>query len=209
MFERGQSGPAYVLLTRPHSNPTTADSSLVDKLNRLGIERERSLLSPQSLVLLMETLSNFSAVQRRQRSATKRDRDDEDVPIVTHLRHPNRKLNPTEGVDLVEAYQAGEHISSLARRFSMHEQTVKAHLRRAGIRLRPWPRLVAAEIAEAALLYVAGWTLYQLGDTFGCNASTMRRALHLAGVDIRPRGRSSNRRASISDFGESDPGSGD
>jgi hypothetical protein len=41
---------SFVLLTRPLSNPTSQGTAFVNKLNRLGSERERSLLSPQSLV---------------------------------------------------------------------------------------------------------------------------------------------------------------
>jgi hypothetical protein len=41
---------AEVLLTRSLSNPPSEGNAFVNKLNRLGSERERSLLSPQSLV---------------------------------------------------------------------------------------------------------------------------------------------------------------
>ena len=107
------------------------------------------------------------------------------------LRHPNRKLGAEEITSLVDSSTDGAHIRGLARRFGMHEQTVKATLRRAGVELRPWPMLDDEHVDVAAVLYGGGWSLAQLGDRFGCDASTMRRTLHRAGVPTRPRGRSS------------------
>jgi DNA-directed RNA polymerase specialized sigma24 family protein len=108
--------------------------------------------------------------------------------------------------ELVNAYLAGVHLNALAKRFGMHEQTVKAHLQRAGVPVRPRPKLDSTQVEEAAELYADGWSLYQLGDRFGCDASTMRRTLHRAGVTMRGRGRS-DQRASTLQPGESGRGS--
>jgi hypothetical protein len=70
----------------------------------------------------------------------------------------------------------------------MHVQTVRAHLRRTGVDLRPWPKLSTDEIDEAARLYLDGCSLYQLGDRFDCDPSTIRRALQRSGVEIRSSG---------------------
>jgi len=60
----------------------------------------------------------------------------------------NRKLSPTE---LVEPYEARASQAELARRFGLHEQTIRAYLRRQGMRLRA---LMEAQEAEAVRLYV-------------------------------------------------------
>jgi DNA-binding transcriptional ArsR family regulator len=138
----------------------------------------------------METLSNFGPPAKTQKAGEERRPQAEDALIITELRHPNRKLEAAEAAELVNAYLAGDHLNVLARRFGMHEQTVKAHLRRAGVQVRPWPRLSATEIIEASRLYGQGRRLSQLSERFDCNASTMRRALQQAGVRLRPRGRS-------------------
>lgn len=49
----------------------------------------------------------------------------------------NRKLSPAEVAEVVARYQAGASIRSLSQAFGMHEQTVRAHLRRKGVSLRP------------------------------------------------------------------------
>jgi DNA-directed RNA polymerase specialized sigma24 family protein len=141
-------------------------------------------------VLLFETLSNFSPLTRAMKTARESASRDGDVTIITDLRHPNRKLNPEEITALVDAYTAGEPLKGLAQRFGMHEQTVKANLRRADVALRPWPKLTPIEIDEAARRYADGWSLGRLAEIFRCDPSTIRRALARAGVVIRPRGRS-------------------
>jgi hypothetical protein len=65
-----------------------------------------------------------------------------------------------------EAYEAGEQLQALAARFRLHEQTVKAHLRRAGVELRPSPSLSDEQIAEAGWLYDEGWTIVQVAFAF-------------------------------------------
>jgi hypothetical protein len=56
--------------------------------------------------------------------------------VVTELWQPNRKLTPAEVDELVIAYLAGGSIIGVGRRFGVHEQTVKAHLKRRGIAVR-------------------------------------------------------------------------
>ncbi len=72
----------------------------------------------------------------------------------------NRKLSPAEVMELVAAYEAGVSQRELARRFGVHEQTVRAHLRRQGMTLRPLRALTETQDAEAVRLYVdETWTL--------------------------------------------------
>jgi hypothetical protein len=49
----------------------------------------------------------------------------------------NRKLLPGEVEKVVARYKAGASIRSLGEAFGLHEQTVRAHLRRRGVELRP------------------------------------------------------------------------
>jgi DNA-directed RNA polymerase specialized sigma24 family protein len=72
----------------------------------------------------------------------------------------------------------------------VHESTVKPHVRRAGVTLRPLHKLDAQQIAEAARLYIEeGWSLSQLSERFGVDKKTVSRRLREAGVEIRKAGR--------------------
>ncbi len=66
----------------------------------------------------------------------------------------NRKLSPAEVAQLVDAYQAGTSQAELSRRFDLHEQTVRAHLRRQRVSLRPLRALTEAQEVEVMRLYV-------------------------------------------------------
>lgn len=64
-----------------------------------------------------------------------------DEPGVKVLRQPNRKLQPGEIAELVASYVAGASMRSLGKQYGMHEQTVRAHLRRQTVELRPVLRI--------------------------------------------------------------------
>ncbi len=71
----------------------------------------------------------------------------------------------------------------------MHRQTISRHLTSAGIKLRAKTRrLIDTQVAEAADRYQAGATLAQLAAHYGVGQETIRRELHQAGVELRPRG---------------------
>jgi predicted nucleic acid-binding Zn-ribbon protein len=74
-------------------------------------------------------------------------------PVLPHLNEVdpgryrmNRKLNPDELAELVALYEDGVSMLELSRKFETHRHTVVAHLRRAGVDVRPQkkmnPRLV-------------------------------------------------------------------
>ncbi|WP_460755262.1 hypothetical protein [Myceligenerans cantabricum] len=99
----------------------------------------------------------------------------------------NRKLSAAEITELVERYEAGTTIRSLGDTFGMHEQTVRAHLRRQGVTLRPVCSLTPEQDVEVERLYVAeNWTMAELGRRFEVDASSIRRALVRRGVERRP-----------------------
>jgi transposase-like protein len=107
----------------------------------------------------------------------------------------NRKLSPDEGAALAEAYQAGESQRELARRYGMHEQTVRAHLRRSGVALRPVRVLSDEQEAEVARLYVEEQlSLAELATKFSVSASAVRSALIRRGVERRAQSRRSRTR---------------
>jgi Mor family transcriptional regulator len=108
---------------------------------------------------------------------------------VSRLKHPNRKLQNDQVIQLVSEYLAGSNIAQLAREFGMHEQTVKAHLRRADVELRSGRVFNADQAAEIAEAYVAGATIKQLIEHYGSSVNPIRRVLREAGVQMRPRGR--------------------
>lgn len=103
---------------------------------------------------------------------------------VRSARQQQTRLSPGEVAELVDAYQAGASMASLAARWSLHRETVALHLRRAGVEPRK-PGLPAVALAEVIRLYAAGWSLARLGDRFGCDAETIRSHIRAAGVRTR------------------------
>jgi len=112
-------------------------------------------------------------------------------PAVVRLQaKENRKLSPAEVAELVGAYEAGVSQRELTRRFGLHEQTVRAHLRRQGVRLRPQRVLTAEQEVEAVRLYVEEvWTLAELAVRFGVGQTAVRNVLVRRGVGRRTQAR--------------------
>lgn len=108
---------------------------------------------------------------------------------VLRLKHPNRKLQDDEIIQLVSEYLAGSNIAQLGREFGMHEQTVRANLKRAQVKLRPKAAFTAEQEPEVVELYLAGSSVKQLTERYGCGPDSVRQVLHRAGVQMRPRGR--------------------
>ena len=110
--------------------------------------------------------------------------DPADVRLVVK---ENRKLSVGEVAELVAAYEAGASQKELARRFGMHEQTVRAQLKRQGVRLRPKSQI--GEVVEARIreLYESGWSGPRVGRELGLTESAVYRALKRMGVERRDR----------------------
>jgi hypothetical protein len=93
----------------------------------------------------------------------------------------------------VAAYLAGGKIDVLAGEYSMHRQTVRAHLLRRGVPLRSdSPLLKDKQIAKIVEHYQAGVPSPELGQSYGVDSSTIRNVLRRAGVTLRPRGKPSH-----------------
>lgn len=103
-----------------------------------------------------------------------------------------RKLVQVQIDELLSLYQAGQSLPSLAARFGIHRGTVKDHLRRAGIEIRPGnqAKLSEAEKVEIARLYEAGLSIHKLALRFGVTDNPVHNALKERGVRMRdPHGR--------------------
>lgn len=98
----------------------------------------------------------------------------------------NRKLSPGEVVELVDAYKAGASQAELTRRFGVHEQTVRAHLRRQGVKLRPLRAMTEAQEVEVVRLYIEElWSLAELAARFKVGQAAVRNVLVRRGVERR------------------------
>lgn len=112
-------------------------------------------------------------------------------PAAVRLRiKENRKLSPGEVTELVAAYEAGATQAELTQRFGLHEQTVRAHLLRQGVTIRPQRKLTDAQEDEVVRLYVEErWTLVELAGHFHMGRTAMRDVLVRRGVERRGRKR--------------------
>jgi len=93
------------------------------------------------------------------------------------LRQPNRKLQPAEIAELVASYVAGASIRSLGKQYGMHEQTVRAHLRRQGVEQRPVLIIKDEDLALVLELHQAGWGARRIGARLGVGQSAVWGAL--------------------------------
>jgi hypothetical protein len=100
-------------------------------------------------------------------------------------RQRHRRLSMTEVAELIKEYEQGALVKELAQRFGVHRVTVTALLQRHGVELRR-SGLVPEVIPVVARMYSQGWSCARLGELFGADASTVWRALHAAGVKMRP-----------------------
>ena len=81
---------------------------------------------------------------------------------------------------------------SLAARYGIHRGTVKDHLRRAGVPIRPGhqAKLSETDKDEIARLYEAGLSIHKLALQFSVTDNPVHKALKECGVRMRdPRGR--------------------
>jgi len=112
----------------------------------------------------------------------------EDPASVRLIVKENRKLAAFEVAELVAAYEAGASQRGLARRFGLHEQTVRTHLRRQGLTLRPVRVLEGVLADEAVRLYVnEQLSLVKVGRRLGVSPDAVRRLLRQRGVPRRPK----------------------
>jgi transposase-like protein len=103
-----------------------------------------------------------------------------------------RHLSPDQREDLINFYQAGDSLYELSRRFSIHRETVKLHMTKASVPIRPGTqaKLSASDKDEIARLYESGLSIHKLALQFGVTDNPVHNALKERGVRMRdPHGR--------------------
>ncbi|MEO7016411.1 MAG: helix-turn-helix domain-containing protein [Leifsonia sp.] len=103
-----------------------------------------------------------------------------------------RRLSRDQIDELSSLYQQGQSLPSLAARYGIHPATVKDHLRRDGIPIRPGnqAKLSEEDKDEIARLYESGLSIHQLALRFGVTDNPVHKTLKERGVRMRdPQGR--------------------
>jgi lambda repressor-like predicted transcriptional regulator len=103
-----------------------------------------------------------------------------------------RRLTHDQIDELCSLYQKGQSLPRLAIFYGIHRGTVKDHLRRAGIEIRPGnvAKLSAEDKDQIARLYEAGISIHKLALQFGVTDNPVHTALKKRGVRMRdPHGR--------------------
>ncbi|TQL42616.1 hypothetical protein FB468_0618 [Leucobacter komagatae] len=90
--------------------------------------------------------------------------------------------------ELLTGYTQGVPVQKLATRFNIHRATVREIARRAGHPSRT-PEQTEHLRAEAARLYLEGFTLSQAAHQLGISDEAVRSAVVAHGGMIRPKGR--------------------
>jgi transposase-like protein len=98
-------------------------------------------------------------------------------------------LTPEQIVGLVEAYRSGASVRSLAATHGIHRTTVLEHLKRQRVVPRRRSKLNKVDVDKAVHLYAEGNSGEAIAIELRVGASTIRRELKNAGIELRPRGR--------------------
>lgn len=125
------------------------------------------------------------AIAAQTRPASKRSKPAADPGTVQRLNHPNRKLREPELDALVTACHAGWSMKALGRQYGMHGQTVRAHLVRRAIELRPWRALCDDQVVEIIAGDQAGASLRELARQYEVAINSIRNFLVRADVPLR------------------------
>ena len=94
--------------------------------------------------------------------------------------HPRvRRLSDSEVEELVRAYNGGDSIYALGRRFGIHRTTVSEHLKRAGVQTRGVKKrtLTSEEITDARRLREQQMSIAWIGTAIGTTEYAVRREL--------------------------------
>lgn len=160
------------------STPETVKRNLVELFKEL----------PEPVKVLLQALAEGNHLQNR----TQRQPADTDYrgPVVTSITQRNTRLESGEIDELATRYIEGENVAGLAERFGIHPSTVRNHLKRQSIPLRP-RGLDPSQSGQASALYKQGLSLADIGQQFGFSPKAVRGAVTNAGGTIRSRGRRS------------------
>ena len=108
----------------------------------------------------------------------------DEVREPASARQKQVRLTPEQVGQLLDDYQAGSDMNSLARTSGVHRHSVRTHLLGAGVELRQ-VGLSGLQVDEALRLYVGGLSLAKIGEQLGCDHSTVGRALKRRGLVLR------------------------
>ena len=107
--------------------------------------------------------------------------------IPPHQPHPKRqrRLDATQRVAVLRAYQAGASMAALARQYRVRRETISSIVRQAGLPVR-MPLTISPEQVEIAVrLYDEGWSLERIGQQLKFDNETIRKHLKRCGVVMR------------------------
>ena len=104
------------------------------------------------------------------------------------LHQAQKRLDPEQVARLIADYRAGELVNDLVNAYGIHRSTVLDHLKRQGVRRRR-SRLTIPDIEKIVGLYASGESVETIAVELRIGATTVRRALVKAGVELRRRGR--------------------
>ena len=109
----------------------------------------------------------------------------DDAPLQPAERfQTQRRLTDDEKAGIIDRYQTGTPMATLAQEFGVHRRTVRELLDRRGIerRLRV---MTPTQIDDAIRLYQQGASLAEVGRRFGVEHSTIRKHLITRGISRR------------------------
>jgi len=118
----------------------------------------------------------------KARASTPTDHSGRRVPGKT-----NPKLDSDQLKQLIALYRQGDSLLQLSRRFGIYRGTVKEHLRRAGIAIRPGnqAKLSETDKDEILRLYADGLSIHKLALLFGVTDNPVHNALKERGARMR------------------------
>jgi len=141
------------------------------------------------LVRVLRTYCNSKLATRQvnelieeARASTASDRSGRRIPNKA-----NPKLTSDHVKRPVAMYEQGDSLLQLSRWFGIHRGTVKDHLRRAGVEIRPGnlAKLSDEDKNELARLYEAGLSIHKLALRFDVTDNPVHNALKERGVRMR------------------------
>lgn len=115
-------------------------------------------------------------------------------PIPTHRPHAvSRRIGADATAEIIHRYSQGETAKALAEEFGIARNSVLNLLRENNVVVRRQPPTLEQQ-AQLAAEYEAGATIADLVTRHGHSYGAVRRVLKEAGVQMRPRGGSCERR---------------
>ena len=140
------------------------------------------------MVGLLRTYSNRDLATRQLNDLIDKARSIPTVRSTTRIIPGKvRKISRTQIDELTSLYQQGQSLPRLATHFGIHRGTVKDHLRRAGVEIRPGNKAKLSETDkdEVVRLYVNGLSIHKIAVRVGVTDNPIHNALRERGVKMR------------------------